>query len=130
MTVKLASALPKDDKNGLAPIARELATRYYEGGRTTAIIVLESLGVNHEDGDQIPKIGILRVEPVEGDLEAEALDLLQAATEQRLGKKPDTLDLTDPGDEFADVTPLELEAGVEDAELVDEDETAEGGDDE
>lgn len=122
MTVKLASALPKDDKNGLAAIAGDLANRYYQGGRTTAIVVLESLGVNHEDGDQIPKVGVLRIEPVSGTFEDDALDLLQTATEQRLGKKPDTLNLSGD-DEFADVEPapvLEIEAGIEDAEIVDD----------
>lgn len=122
MTVKLASALPKDDKNGLAAIAGDLAERYYSGARTTAIVVLASIGDNREGGERIPKVGVLRIEPIDGDLETDALDLLQAATEQRLGKKPDTLDLSDPGEEFADVAPLEIEAVIEDAELVDEDE--------
>lgn len=129
MTVKLASALPKDDKNGLASIAADIAARYYSRERTTAIVVLGSLGVNHEDGDQIPKVGIVRVEPIEGDLETAALDLLQQATEARLGKKPDTLDLSDPADEFTDVEvadPRELGAGIVDAEVIDDD--IEGGD--
>lgn len=32
MTVKLLSALPKDDKNGLASIESTLADRYYPAG--------------------------------------------------------------------------------------------------
>lgn len=123
MTVKLASALPKDDKNGLASIATELASRYYQGGNTTAIVVLGSLGVNHEDGAQIPKVGILRIEPLSDDLETEALDLLQQATEARIGRRPDTLDLSDQDDEFADVdsvAPLAIEGGIEDAEVIDD----------
>lgn len=123
MTVKLASALPKDDKNGLAAIAGDLADRYYTGDRTTAVVVLESIADTRKKGDRIPEVRVLRVEPLTGDLETDALDLLQAATEQRLGKKPDTLDLSDPGDEFTDVAPLEIEAGIEDAELVDEDDS-------
>lgn len=120
MTVKLASALPKDSKNGLDPIAIDLADRYYTGERTTAIVVLASIADNRKGGERTPEVQVLRIEPVTGDLETTALDLLQDAAEQRLGHKPDTLNLNDPGDEFADVAPLELEQGIEDAELVDE----------
>lgn len=119
MTVKLAPALPKDDKNGLATISGDLATRYYAGGHTTAIVVLESLGVNHEDGDRIPKVGIVRIEPLTDDLEDDALNLLQQAAERRLGRKPDTLNF-DAETEFADIDGRpQLEAVVVDAEIVD-----------
>lgn len=126
MTVKLASALPKDDKNGLAAIAPALVDRYRSQEHTVAIVVLKTAKITQdEDYQLIPEVKVLRIEPVSGDLEDDARDLLQSATEQRLGKKPDTLDLSgEEGDEFADVAevmPLELEACVEDAEIVDDD---------
>lgn len=124
MTVKLAPALPKDDRNGLAAIATQLADRYYSGERTTAIVVLESIADTRKKGDRIPEVRVVRIEPVDGDRESSALDLLQDASEQRVGRKPDTLNLhDDPAEEFADVTPdalPELEAVVVDAELVEE----------
>lgn len=124
MTVKLASALPKDDKNGLASIATELADRYYTGTRTTAIVVLESIADIQKKGDRIPEIRVARIEPVHGERAIAALDLLQAAAEDRIGRQPDTLDLSDPADEFADVdtaAPLAIEGGIEDAEIIGDD---------
>ena len=130
MTVKLLSALPKDDKNGLASIESTLADRYYSGGRTTAIVVLESLRVTDEAGERTPAVKVVRIEPVTGENEDAALDLMQDALEQRIGRRPDTLDLSDPGDEFVDVPAspaLAIEGDVVDAEIVDEPVTATSG---
>lgn len=122
MTVKLAPALPKDDKNGLDAISLDLIDRYRSKEHTVAIVVLKTAEINQdEDFQHIPKVRIVRVEPIiDEDDETAALDLLQAATEQRVGRKPDTLNFA-PETEFEDVAPLELEAGIEDAEIVEED---------
>lgn len=130
MSVKLASALPKDDKNGLASIATELADRYYSNEGTTAVVVLESIADTRKKGDRIPEVRVLRIEPMHGELADAALDLLQDASEQRLGRKPDTLDLSDPADEFVDVpatSALAIEGDIVDAEIVDETATAGAG---
>lgn len=127
MSVKLATALPKDDKNGLASVAGELADRYYSGERTTAIVVLESIADNRTKGDRIPEVKVARIEPLTGDMETAALDLMQEAVERRLGRRPETLDLSDPADEFSDVPPaLAIEADIIDGEIVDDED--DGGD--
>lgn len=140
MTVKLASALPKDDKNGLAPLASRLVSRYHSQLQTVAIVVFKTAKLTQdEEFELIPEVRVLRVEAIEGDLETYALDLMNRATETRLGKRPDTLDLSDePDTEFDDVTaplalegeyvesdltsdaPLALEGEIIDAEIVDE----------
>lgn len=132
MTVKLASALPKDEKNGLAAISVDLVDRYRSKEHTVAIVVLKTAKITQDEEFQlIPETKVVRIEPMTtGDDETAALDLLQHVTEQRVGRKPDTLSFTD-GDEFADVdsvNPLELEAIVVDAEIVDEEAPASGDD--
>lgn len=122
MTVKLASALPKDDKNGLARISSDLVRKHKTQEHTTAIVVLKTAKItNDEEFELTPEVRVLRIEPVDGDLETSAIDLLQEAFERRVGKRPDTLNLSeDPDTEFADVAPVAIEAGVIDAEIVDE----------
>lgn len=85
--------------------------------------MLESLRVTDEAGERTPAVKVVRIEPVTGEDENAALDLLQGALEQRVGRRPDTLDLSDPADEFVDVPAspsLAIEGDVVDAEIVDE----------
>lgn len=86
MTAKITSALPSDDTNGLARIARQLTSEPDLHHYVIAEIATHKITTDVETGDTTPTVRIHAIE-VPRDQDAIA-NQLQRTYEQRTGKKP------------------------------------------
>lgn len=108
MTVKLASALPKDSHNGIQAVEKKLETSHRTGEKTWVVGVLVTKGVNYEEGVH-PKVQFVGIESA-GVLSDEAEGLYRRLYEARTSGE--MLDIPEGEDEgVEDAVVLELEQG-------------------
>ena len=84
--IKLASALPKGDSNGLGPIVLDLVQQPHRFKVVLAIVDCKSVTTNADTGETVPTARIRRIEAVlDGDLKS-ARRLMERAMEKRTGR--------------------------------------------
>ena len=95
MTVQIKPSKPKDQHNGLADIEQELLSN--PGHKIFAIVTYE-VDKRVEDltkGETYPVLGIKHIEPIVGDLEAQAIALQGKAYQARTGENELDLNFDD-----------------------------------
>lgn len=93
--IKLASALPKGDANGLGPLVLDLIEHPEQFRVVLAIVDCKTITTDADTGEVVPTARIRRVEVVlTGDLRA-ARRLMERALEKRTGRVALPLGLED-----------------------------------
>jgi len=93
--IKLASALPKGDANGLGPLVLDLVQHPDRFKVVLAIVDCKTITTNADTGEVVPTARIRRVEAIlPGDLPA-ARRLMERALEKRTGRVTLPLGLED-----------------------------------
>jgi len=93
--IKLASALPKGDANGLGPIVLDLVQDPARFKVVLAIVDCKQITTNADTGEVVPTARIRRVEAIlDGDLST-ARRLMERALERRTGRTMLPLGLED-----------------------------------
>lgn len=93
--MKLASALPKGDKNGLALVNPLFVERPESTVLVVAVLSCKTITEDIDSGDSIATARISRIEMVDREDTDQAERLLRRALERRLGKTVLPIDLED-----------------------------------
>lgn len=84
--IKLTSALPKGDANGLGPIVGDLCADPKQFHVVLAIVDCKKTTLDADTGEVVPTIRIRRVEAVPTEDHGAARRLMERALERRTGK--------------------------------------------
>lgn len=83
--MKIASALPKENANGLSPIYTKLINHPEQVHVIIALVDCSKLTTDTDTGDIDPTLRVLRVEAVTEADKPEAAGMIRAAIEKRTG---------------------------------------------
>lgn len=101
--IKLASALPGGDSNGLSPLVRDLIDNPHDMHVVVALVDCKQVTTDNDSGDVVPTARVRRIEAIRNPADgARITQLLRRAYEDRTGQTVLPLDLEDELQEVID----------------------------